>query len=96
MAEFDFEREPREGEDLLERQERCSKAIKTVAKAIFMRLLITGLLIFIVVKTAFIDHINTIKTDNRIENLKWVTAHENTQNPITLQRIKDACTEDEI
>lgn len=44
----------------------------------------------------FIDHINTIKTDNRIENLKWVTAHENTQNPITLQRIKDACTEDEI
>lgn len=43
-----------------------------------------------------IDHINTIKTDNRIENLKWVTAHENTQNPITLQRIKDACTEDEI
>ena len=44
----------------------------------------------------FIDHINTIKTDNRIENLRWVTAHENTQNTITLQRIKDACTEDEI
>lgn len=44
----------------------------------------------------FIDHINTIKTDNRIENIKWVTAHENTQNLITLERIKDACTEDEI
>lgn len=44
----------------------------------------------------FIDHINTIKTDNRIENLRWVTAHENTQNPITLQRIKDACTKEEI
>lgn len=44
----------------------------------------------------FIDHINTIKDDNRLENLRWVTAHENTQNPITLQRIKDACTKEEI
>lgn len=38
-----------------------------------------------------IDHINTIRTDNRIENLRWVTHHENTQNPITLKHIKDAC-----
>lgn len=39
-----------------------------------------------------IDHINTIRTDNRIENLRWVTHHENTQNPLTLKHIKDACT----
>ena len=31
-----------------------------------------------------IDHINTIKTDNRVSNLRWVTHKENMNNPITL------------
>ena len=30
-----------------------------------------------------IDHINTIKNDNRVENLKWVTHKENMENPIS-------------
>ena len=30
-----------------------------------------------------IDHINTIKTDNRLENLRCVTHKENCNNPIT-------------
>lgn len=30
-----------------------------------------------------IDHINTIRTDNRVENLRWVTSHENHMNVIT-------------
>jgi hypothetical protein len=30
-----------------------------------------------------IDHINTIRTDNRIENLRWCTRIENQNNPIT-------------
>lgn len=30
-----------------------------------------------------IDHINTDKTDNRVENLRWVTHSENMKNPIT-------------
>ena len=34
-----------------------------------------------------IDHINTIRTDNRIENLKWVTYKENMHNPITYNKI---------
>lgn len=34
-----------------------------------------------------IDHINTIRTDNRSCNLRWVTQKENSENPITHQRI---------
>lgn len=30
-----------------------------------------------------IDHINTIRNDNRVENLRWVTIQENSDNPLT-------------
>ena len=30
-----------------------------------------------------IDHINTVRTDDRVENLKWVSSKENKQNPQT-------------
>lgn len=32
-----------------------------------------------------VDHINTIRTDDRVENLKWVTHKENTNNPKTIK-----------
>lgn len=39
-------------------------------------------------KKPFIDHINTRVDDNRVENLRWVTAKENSHNPLTLSRVK--------
>lgn len=37
-----------------------------------------------------VDHRNTVRTDNRAENLHWVTRSENSLNPITRQRQCDA------
>ena len=34
--------------DLLEREERCQKAMKTITKAIFMRMAVTGLLVWVI------------------------------------------------
>lgn len=36
-----------------------------------------------------VDHINTIRTDNRIENLRWVTEKENQNNTSTKQHLSD-------
>lgn len=40
-----------------------------------------------------IDHINTIKDDNRIENLRWVTSKENSNNPISRAKHSKAMRE---
>jgi len=37
-----------------------------------------------------IDHINTDSTDNRLENLCWVTVKEQHNNPLTKQHMSDA------
>ena len=34
-----------------------------------------------------IDHINTDRTDNRVENLRWVTRKENMDNPLTKSKL---------
>lgn len=34
-----------------------------------------------------IDHINTIKTDNRVANLRWASYRENMNNPITREQM---------
>ena len=47
-----FDLEPGTERNLLEREERCQKTIRTVTKAIVMRLVICGLLIWVIFTTA--------------------------------------------
>ena len=35
-----------------------------------------------------VDHINTLRHDNRVENLRWCTYKENTNNPLTLGKLQ--------
>ena len=37
----------------------------------------------------FIDHINTIRNDNRVENIRWSTAKENQNNPLTIKKMSE-------
>lgn len=48
--------------------------------------IIAGLFIQNTENKPFVDHINTNRTDDRVENLRWVTAKENSNNPITLEK----------
>lgn len=40
-------------------------------------------------KKPCVDHINTIRTDNRIENLRWVSYKENSNNDLTKQHLSN-------
>ena len=37
-----------------------------------------------------VDHINTIRIDNRVENLRWATRKENAHNPLSMKKYSEA------
>lgn len=37
-----------------------------------------------------VDHINTVRDYNRVENLRWCTYKENNNNPLTLEKMNEA------
>ena len=37
----------------------------------------------------FVDHINTVRDDNVVDNLRWCTSKENAANPITYNKLKE-------
>lgn len=39
-------------------------------------------------KKPCVDHINTVRKDNRVENLRWVTHKENCNNPLSKKRYR--------
>lgn len=41
-----------------------------------------------------VDHINTIRDDNRVENLRWATQTENNNNQRTIQHLKKTINND--
>lgn len=43
-----------------------------------------------------IDHINTIKDDNKVENLRWCNAEENMANPLTRERLREKITSEKF
>ena len=43
-----------------------------------------------------VDHINTVRNDNRVDNLRWVTPKENMNNPITRNKIVEITSSEEF
>lgn len=64
----------------------CGKNGKTIAKQVH-RLIAQGFIPNPDNKPC-IDHLNAIRTDNSIENLKWCTVKENNNNPIFKNRVR--------
>lgn len=59
------------------------RTIEGKSKQLFLHVLIAEAFITKIEGKTEVDHINTIRTDNRVENLRWVTHMENNNNPRT-------------
>ena len=61
-------------------------AVSLLNKQFLIHRLVAKTFISNVYKKPVVDHINTVKTDNRVENMRWVTQKENLFNDISHKR----------
>ena len=73
------------------RSKRCAVALSKNGKVTRIRVhrLVAEAFIPNFENKPFIDHIDTDSTNNVVENLKWVTAKENSNNPLTIKHHSD-------
>lgn len=86
--QFRPERILKQGIEKVGRTARCTVALSKDAKITHKRVhrLVAEAFIPNPQNKPFIDHIDTNATNNMVENLRWATAKENMNNPLTRKR----------
>lgn len=69
----------------------CLCAINGIRKRIYIHRAVAETFIPNMDNKPCVDHINTMRGDNRCENLRWVTVRENCKNSITIKKHITAC-----